>query len=376
MTHEKRSLGEQGGYAETDDYGVLPSVRTSGSLRHRSYVPVEDEDRIVEEDESWDGPYFEVGFSFDVTDQLPGLAELEVGKTYTIGSIDGDPPVYAIIGDKNRKVVEINAQLFDDIVTMDPGEDEEGQDDDAQDGDLGESKEMSEADDRYVGHYRIEGDKTYADTAFMNVIQGAMSGMEMKHLGFGEFELTGDKGTIQFDRMRGKDFKDQVGRSHLVYDDKGGKLVKELIDKLKKAGKIQLSEAVTSEVKMKVPVLFKKKSDKNEKPSSLEVLKGLRESLIGEGCGGKKRKQLRKGKGIKESCGCGISEGASSDKEAIDTLVHKGFSKSDAAKILDVFMENMTDAAKFQKAVQGKFKLPKLANDWRSVHESLYEIFD
>jgi predicted transcriptional regulator len=438
----KKVAEEAGDYADTDDYGVMPFVKQAGKLRSRSYEPVEDEDRIVEEDESWEGPYFEVGFTFTVTENLPGLAELEIGRDYTIGAISGDPPVYAIVGDKNNKVVEIDARLFDDIVTYEGGEDEEGQDDDAQEDDLdedtlsemtpeqmrarrrsqsgeakaaahakskglvkgpggkwirnpgGSKKKMvfgkmrtvessdSDAQDRdlgeesdYIGHYLIKGDKTYADTAFMNVIGNAMPGMEMKHMGFGEFELTGDKGSIQFDRMRGKDFEGQVGRSHLVYDDKGGKLVKELIDKLKKAGKIQLSEGVASEVKMKVPVLFKKKGEKG-KPAPLEVLRGLRESLIREACGGKKKsKKTRK---IKESGGCGCGSGISEEKsekdEAMDTLEQMGFKDKDAKAVYDAFMDNVLSRPKFFAAVKS-FKRPP-RTDWGDVYERLYSIFD
>lgn len=475
---------EAGDYAETDDYGALPHVRLSGGLRNRSYIPVSDEDMVTEEDDSGYMPMYDVGTEFEITDVVKGLAGLETGIVYRIGAVELDPPTYAIIGAKNRKVAEINAKLFDGIVNGDY-DDEEGQDDDAQEDSMGESEEdfqsvlantgidssgvpraykaprrprewkakdmkamhdfliekfgslagfrkirhwqdvlrkqqeivykkaekegalkdakhpltllaadlqvmdvvfakvigalskfakgkqpwesvehggeedLGEGSD-YIGHYHVQGDKTYADTAFMNVIGNTIPGMEMRHLGFGEFELTGDKGTVQFDRMRGKDFEGQSGRSHLVYDDKGGKLVKELIDKLKKAGKIQLVEGVTSEVKMKVPLIFKKKGDKGGKSATLDALKNLRESLIGKD----------------SECGCDVSENTEKD-EAMDTLKRLGFSDKDAKIVFDVFMDNMLSNPKFVTAMKGHkgVKLPP-KSDWGDVYHRLYNIYD
>jgi hypothetical protein len=63
------------------------------------------------------------------------------------------------------------------------------------------------------------GEKTYADTAFLNAIQSKVPGAEMKHLGYGEFYLQTPVGKVQFDRIRGVDFEGQDGRSHLVYGD-------------------------------------------------------------------------------------------------------------------------------------------------------------
>ena len=42
-------------------------------------------------------------------------------------------------------------------------------------------------------------------------------GTEMKHMGFGEFYAETPKGRVDFDRMRGKDFPGQSGRSHKLY---------------------------------------------------------------------------------------------------------------------------------------------------------------
>ena len=90
-----------------------------------------------------------------------------------------------------------------------------------------------------------QGDKVYADTAFLNASRGLLPGFEMKHMGFGEFYLAGPGGAeVQFDRMRGKPFPGQSGRSHLVYDNKGGSLVRELLDAAQAAG---LAEHIVSE---------------------------------------------------------------------------------------------------------------------------------
>ena len=78
------------------------------------------------------------------------------------------------------------------------------------------------------GHHHKEGKDYYADTAFMNSIPREAG--TLKHMGFGEFTLVQRDGTeIEFDRMRGKDFPGQSGRSHQLYDNKGGKGVAALI---------------------------------------------------------------------------------------------------------------------------------------------------
>jgi hypothetical protein len=95
------------------------------------------------------------------------------------------------------------------------------------------------------GHHYYDGKNYYADTAFLNAIGDTMKGMQLKHMGFGEFSLEGDGKTIEFDRMRGKDFKGQSGRSHQVYDNQKGALVKELIKQMEKKGKSELVKEET-----------------------------------------------------------------------------------------------------------------------------------
>ena len=85
------------------------------------------------------------------------------------------------------------------------------------------------------GHHHQDGKDYYADTAFMNAIRSAWPQAELKHMGFGEFTLmTPGGGEIEFDRGRGKDFPEQSGRSHKLYDNKNGAAVKELIGIMEK----------------------------------------------------------------------------------------------------------------------------------------------
>lgn len=80
-------------------------------------------------------------------------------------------------------------------------------------------------------HVHSEGDKHYADSHLVNRAQKHMGDMALNHMGFGEFYLEGDRGRIDFNRMAGKEFPGQSGRSHLLTDNKGGALVRELIEK-------------------------------------------------------------------------------------------------------------------------------------------------
>jgi len=86
-------------------------------------------------------------------------------------------------------------------------------------------------------HHYHDGKHWYVDSNFLNAIGGNLPGFHLSHMGFGEFYLDGgDKGRVDFDRMRGKNFEGQVGRSHQVYDKSNGKLVKKLISIMAKKG--------------------------------------------------------------------------------------------------------------------------------------------
>jgi len=79
-----------------------------------------------------------------------------------------------------------------------------------------------------MAHHVAPDGKIYVDTAFINKVQ-RLSGMSVRHMGFGEFTLETSKGEVEFDRMRGKDFPGKSGRSHQFYDTKGGQKIAEWV---------------------------------------------------------------------------------------------------------------------------------------------------
>jgi hypothetical protein len=90
------------------------------------------------------------------------------------------------------------------------------------------------------GHHFKYGKKWYVDSSFVNFCQRILPNSELKHMGFGEFELETPNGTVQFDRTNGKKFTGQVGRSHEMYDDVNGKLVAKLIKGMEQKKKSEL----------------------------------------------------------------------------------------------------------------------------------------
>lgn len=72
-----------------------------------------------------------------------------------------------------------------------------------------------------MAHHVDPDGKIYVDSDFISRSQ-RVPGTELKHMGFGEFSLETPKGRVEYDRMRGKPFDGMSGRSHLMYDDKGG----------------------------------------------------------------------------------------------------------------------------------------------------------
>jgi len=84
-----------------------------------------------------------------------------------------------------------------------------------------------------MGHFVAPDGKIYVDTDFINRVQ-RLPGCSVNHMGFGEFELVTKEGKVEFDRMRGKEFEGQSGRSHAFYDSEGHsnrlalKIVKEM----------------------------------------------------------------------------------------------------------------------------------------------------
>jgi len=82
-------------------------------------------------------------------------------------------------------------------------------------------------------HYIAPNGDIFVDTAFLNSIRG-IPGTVLEHMGFGEFYADTPKGRVDFDRMRGKDFPGQSGRSHRVYGE--GVSAHWLVDQMTRKG--------------------------------------------------------------------------------------------------------------------------------------------
>ena len=80
---------------------------------------------------------------------------------------------------------------------------------------------------KVAGHHQGSDGKWYVDTAFINKCQ-RVSGVSVHHMGFGEFYAETPKGRVDFDKMRGKKFEGQSGRSHEMYGDGADWLVKQV----------------------------------------------------------------------------------------------------------------------------------------------------
>ena len=107
---------------------------------------------------------------------------------------------------------------------------------------------LNEAKD--VGHYERVGNQTIVDSNFVNYCKGVLPDSELVHLGMGDFQLKTPKGNITFNRSGklvgiGQDF---VGRPHRATDDKGGKVLDELIKLMTKKKKAVLSMSGMDEV--------------------------------------------------------------------------------------------------------------------------------
>ncbi len=111
---------------------------------------------------------------------------------------------------------------------------------------------LNEAKD--VGHYERVGNQTIVDSNFVNYSKGCLPDSELVHLGMGDFQLKTPKGNITFNRSGklegiGQDF---VGRPHRATDDKGGKVLDELIKVMTKKKKAVLSMSGMNEAKKPV----------------------------------------------------------------------------------------------------------------------------
>lgn len=106
------------------------------------------------------------------------------------------------------------------------------------------SVELHEAAGR-IGNVFKDGKDYYVDTAFVqlagNNAASVLPGSELKHLGLGEFSLVGGReGDIEFDRMRGRDFPGQIGRSHKLFGNQSA--IKVLVKNMVKRGHAKVAE--------------------------------------------------------------------------------------------------------------------------------------
>jgi hypothetical protein len=69
----------------------------------------------------------------------------------------------------------------------------------------------------------------YGDSGMLQNVGQLGAGFNVRHLGFGEFEVETPKGVVQFDRGSGKDFEGQHGRSHLLHDNAHGEAINALV---------------------------------------------------------------------------------------------------------------------------------------------------
>ncbi len=170
-----------------------------------------------------------------------GSIEASVKTAFAAGSriggkfadLKGDEMLHVAILQRSGKVKTFETPVASPKLT-------EGFDSSALSGQLEEA--LSEPlHEEQTAHHHYDGKNWYVDTGFVSASEKAMPGFSLSHMGMGEFSLKGPDGEIEFDRMRGKDFPGQVGRSHKLYDNKDGALIKKLIAAMK--GKSQEMKA-------------------------------------------------------------------------------------------------------------------------------------
>ena len=170
-----------------------------------------------------------------------GSIEASVKTAFAAGSriggkfadLKGDEVLHVAILQRSGKVKTFETPVASPKLT-------EGFDSSALSGQLEEA--LSEPlHEEQTAHHHYDGKNWYVDTGFVSASEKAMPGFSLSHMGMGEFSLKGPDGEIEFDRMRGKDFPGQVGRSHKLYDNKDGALIKKLIAAMK--GKSQEMKA-------------------------------------------------------------------------------------------------------------------------------------
>jgi hypothetical protein len=123
--------------------------------------------------------------------------------------------------ERDSKVSRFGRDLNDEITMVQEGEDDE-------------SMRMASRRKSASGNHHVapNGD-IFVDTAFLNATK-RIPGVTLGHMGFGEFYADTPKGRVDFDRMRGKDFPGQSGRSHKLYGE--GNAADWLLDQMTRKG--------------------------------------------------------------------------------------------------------------------------------------------
>ena len=93
------------------------------------------------------------------------------------------------------------------------------------------------------GHWERVGNQTLVDSNFINLSKGVLPNSELVHLGGGDFALKTSEGEIVFSRTPKPTgiADDFVGRVHRMTDNKGGKLLNNLVQLMGKSKKAVLS---------------------------------------------------------------------------------------------------------------------------------------
>jgi len=126
-----------------------------------------------------------------------------------------------------------------------------------------------------MAHF-TDGNAIYVDSDFLNKVR--IPGVSLESIGFGEFMYKTPKGNVEVDRMRGKDFPGQSGRSHKLYDSKGGMAAASWL--LEQAVSKNLSEGATEGSATASLSRLSERNPQGRNPSMRNLTASDRQALI------------------------------------------------------------------------------------------------
>ena len=85
-------------------------------------------------------------------------------------------------------------------------------------------------------HHHKSGGNWYVDSNFVQFVSRVYPQSRLEHMGFGEFYLDTPDGRLEFNRISGKKFDGQIGRSYLLEDNANGKVIKRAINLMERSG--------------------------------------------------------------------------------------------------------------------------------------------